>query len=79
MFSGFDCVFAPANKFTASCCASRRLGAKSPFRIQSELSQTIMVASSGMIYCWKKRLGFGGRDGFTASQRTTEEGRKFDG
>ena len=38
VFSGLDCVFAPNMTLTASDCALKREGVKSPFRMNSELS-----------------------------------------
>lgn len=43
VLSGWDWVLAPKMRLTASDCAPKRFGVKSPFRVNSELSTLILL------------------------------------
>src|SRR5256885_7710024 len=47
VLSGWDWVLAPKMRLTASACAPKRVGVKSPFRVYSELSTLILLVCSG--------------------------------
>ena len=47
VLSGWDWVLAPKMRLTASACAPKRVGVKSPFRVYSELSTLILLVCAG--------------------------------